>query len=86
MKKPISDKFFLQIKIIKSKCLSDTNWEDYDYPSCGGDRQSPVDIDSDDVFPADYSDFKFSLNYKILQKGMIENNGHSRKTYLEIDE
>ena len=61
-----------------------TNWAT-DYPTCGGDRQSPVNIDSDDVFPADYSDFTFSLNYKILQKGMIENNGHSRKTYLDID-
>merc|ERR1712241_545823 len=56
---------------------SDTNWQDYDYPTCGGDRQSPVNIDSDDVLPADYSDFTFSLNYKILQKGMIENNGHT---------
>ena len=62
------------------RCLSDTNW-DTDYPTCGGDRQSPVNIDSDDIFPADYSDFKFSLNYKILQKGTIENSGYSCKTY-----
>merc|ERR1711935_111617 len=57
---------------------SDTNW-DTNYPTCGGDRQSPVNIDSDDVFPADYSDFEFSLNYKILQKGTIENSGYSLK-------
>ena len=55
----------------------DTNWP-ATYPTCGGSRQSPINIDKDDVFGADYSDFTFSLNYKILQTGTIENDGHTR--------
>ena len=55
-----------------------TNWAT-DYPTCGGSRQSPINIDKDEAFGADFSDFTFSLNYKILQKGTIENNGYSRR-------
>ena len=55
-----------------------TNWAT-DYPTCGGSRQSPINIDKDEAFGADFSDFTFSLNYKILQKGTIENNGYSRE-------
>ena len=53
-----------------------TNWT-ADYAACGGSSQSPINIDSDTLVPADYSDFSFSMGYKVVQKGTLENNGHT---------
>ena len=42
-------------------------------------NQSPIDIDTDNVVAADFSDLTFSLGYKIVQEGTLENNGHTRE-------
>ena len=44
---------------------------------CGGESQSPIDIDTDNAIEADYTDFEFSIGYKFLQSGTLENNGHT---------
>ena len=54
----------------------DSNWTT-DYPTCGGSSQSPINIDSDNLVLADYSDFSFSIGYKIVQTGPLENDGHT---------
>ena len=54
----------------------DTNWTT-EYPSCGGSNQSPINIDTDTTMSADYSDFMFSIGYKVAQVGTLENNGHT---------
>ena len=59
--------------------LPDTNWTSK-YPSCGGSSQSPINIDTDTAMSADYSDFMFSIGYRIAQKGTLENNGYSCKS------
>jgi len=62
---------------------SDTNWTSK-YPSCGGSSQSPINIDTDTAMYADYSDFMFSIGYRIAQMGTLENNGYSLK--FTVDE
>ena len=54
----------------------DTDWPQ-DYPVCGGESQSPINIDSDNATGMDYSSFSFSLGYKFVQKGPLENDGHT---------
>jgi len=56
----------------------DTDWPQ-DYPMCGGESQSPINIDSDNATGMDYSSFSFSLGYKFVQKGPLENDGHTLK-------
>ena len=58
---------------------SDTNWT-AEYPSCGGSNQSPINIDTDTTMSTDYSDFMFSIGYKVAQMGTLENNGHTCKS------
>ena len=55
-----------------------------DFPSCNGSSQSPINIDHETLVPADYSDFSFSIGYKVVQEGTLENNGHTRETNTEI--
>ena len=55
-----------------------SNWT-IDYPTCGGSHQSPINIDTDTTMSADYSDFMFSIGYKVAQMGTLENNGHTCK-------
>ena len=40
-------------------------------------NQSPIDIDTDNVVAADFSDLTFSVGYKIAQKGTLENDGRT---------
>ena len=40
-------------------------------------NQSPIDIDTNNVVAADFSDLTFSLGYKIAQKGTLENDGRT---------
>ena len=56
-----------------------TNWT-IEYPTCGGSSQSPINIDSDTAVMADYSNFSISIGYKIVQKGPLQNDGHTCKT------
>jgi len=48
-----------------------------DFPTCNGSSQSPINIDHETLVQADYSDFSFSVGYKIVQEGTLENNGHT---------
>ena len=56
--------------------FSDTDWTS-SYPECGGSRQSPIDIDPYSTTSANYSDFTFSLGYKIVMTGSLVNNGYA---------
>ena len=56
------------------------NWT-ANFPTCGGMSQSPINIDSDTVVPMDYSSFSFSIGYRVQQSGILENDGHSSKTF-----
>ena len=58
----------------------DTDWPQA-YPMCGGENQSPINIDSDNATVADYSSLSFSIGYKFVQKGPLENNGHTRMAF-----
>merc|ERR1719188_1938817 len=62
---------------------SNTNWT-MEYPHCGGSGQSPINIDSDTLIAADYSSFRMSLGYGVMQAGVIQNNGHTLK--FSVDE
>ena len=62
-----------------SFCSAGTNWT-IEYPTCGGSSQSPINIDSDTVVMADYSNFSISIGYKVVQKGPLQNDGHTCKT------
>jgi len=48
-----------------------------DFPTCNGTSQSPINIDHETLVSADYSNFSFSVGYKVVQKGILENNGHT---------
>jgi len=60
-----------------------TNWT-ADYAGCGGQYQSPINLDSDTALPADFSSLSFNMGYRILQTGSLENNGHTLK--FTVDE
>ena len=57
--------------------IADTDWASGGYPICGGENQSPINIDSDQAVQEDYSGFQMSLGYKLVQKGHLENDGHT---------
>ena len=44
---------------------------------CNGSNQSPINIDTDNVTGADYRNFEFSIGYRFVQSGPLENDGHS---------
>ena len=53
-----------------------------DYPMCNGSNQSPINIDTDNVtiyayILEEYRTFQFSIGYKMIQKGPLENNGYT---------
>ena len=48
-----------------------------DFPTCNGTSQSPINIDHEMLVSADYSNFSFSVGYKVVQKGILVNNGHT---------
>ena len=50
-----------------------------DYPMCNGSNQSPINIDTDNVTGADYRTLEFSIGYKFVQTGPLENDGHGCK-------
>ena len=60
-----------------SLLIADTDWASGGYPICGGENQSPINIDSDQTMQEDYSGFQMSLGYKLVQKGHLENDGHT---------
>ena len=60
------------------------NWT-IDYPACSGSKQSPVNINSDTAVYAEYNNFATSLGYKIVQKGILENDGHTCKTNILVN-
>jgi hypothetical protein len=58
-----------------------SNWVDR-YPACGGSKQSPVDIDTNDASsePLGGNAFSFSPSYMDIPPDMsIENNGYTGK-------
>ena len=57
--------------------IADLDWASGGYPICGGENQSPINIDSDQTVQEDYSGFQMSIGYKFVQKGHLENDGHT---------
>ena len=52
-----------------------------DFPHCGENRQSPIDIDTAaTLLPEASSNFSFSSGYRTVQEGPLTNNGHSGKS------
>ena len=60
---------------MKNNPFPDTYWTPT-YPMCGGTAQSPINIDPS-TMPANYSDFTFSLGYRISMTGSISNTGYA---------
>jgi len=60
-----------------------TNWT-ADFATCGGQYQSPINLDSNTAIPADFSSLSFNMGYRILQTGSLENDGHTLK--FTVDE
>jgi len=52
------------------------NWKKY-FPLCGGDTQSPIDIDSLSTYYYQFQSFNFSQGYYSEQTFTLTNNGHS---------
>ncbi|XP_071479312.1 carbonic anhydrase-like [Diadema antillarum] len=55
-------------------------WPDIYNSQCGGNAQSPIDIDPDSATPTELAPFDFT-SYDIIKTGTLENNGHA----LEVD-
>ncbi|XP_071503930.1 carbonic anhydrase-like [Diadema antillarum] len=55
-------------------------WPDIYNSQCGGNAQSPIDIDPDSATPTELAPFDFT-SYDIIKSGTLENNGHA----LEVD-
>ena len=57
-------------------------WQGLGYTHCAGDRQSPIDINTthSQAIVDDFSNFTFSVGYKIVHTGELYNaGGHTRK-------
>ena len=59
--------------------LTDTDWSALG--SCGGTKQSPINITTTAVVAEDLSNFTTSMGYKIYSTGKIQNTGYSRTCY-----
>lgn len=58
-----------------------------DYPLCGGDRQSPIDLNSAKTIMYEGTDFvDFSFTYCDDLKGFFKNNGHTIQFDLDADD
>ena len=63
-------------------------WQSLGYTECGGDRQSPIDINttlanSDNLVEDNFSNFTFSFGYKHVQTGSLFNaGGHTRNAFF----
>ena len=64
--------------LLRGTFFTASDWYE-DFPTCNGSSQSPINIDHETLVQADYSDFSFSVGYKIVQEGTLENNGHTRE-------
>jgi len=52
-------------------------WQSLGYADCGGSSQSPIDINTthSQAFEDDFSNFTFSVGYKIVHTGSLFNSG-----------
>ncbi|XP_067133279.1 carbonic anhydrase-like [Centruroides vittatus] len=59
------------------------NWDD-DYPTCGGNRQSPIDIDVDQVKKDENLKLIKFFGYEThIKDAILENNGHTAQLTLK---
>ena len=55
------------------------------FSDCASSSQSPIDLDSATATAADYSNFTFSMGYKIVQEGTLSwANGGKGSTYSSM--
>jgi carbonic anhydrase len=55
------------------------NWKEHE-SHCGGQHQSPINIESKDAIIANYPEFNFH-NYDLVFPERLENNGYTGKEY-----
>ena len=66
-------KKFLEVRIFY---FADPSQWSNDYPDCGGEHQSPININSSTVVRVDFPQFTF-LNYDKVFPETVTNNGHT---------
>ena len=55
-------------------------WPKLGYPHCGGDKQSPINIDTEGTPKYEYNDLLNFNHYKdVASKVVVHNNGHTCK-------
>ena len=62
-------------------------WQGLGYNHCAGDRQSPIDINTthSQAIEEDFSNFTFSVGYKIVHTGQLYNaGGHTSKRHFPL--
>ena len=55
-------------------------WSTLGYPQCGGDRQSPIHLDTNEIPKYEYDDLIVFKHYSdVARKITVRNNGRTRK-------
>jgi carbonic anhydrase len=69
----------VKFSVILLSLFKDPNeWKEH-FSSCGGEHQSPINLDLSKAMAVDYPKFSFN-NYDQVFPEMVTNNGHTGKS------